>query len=86
MFTPRYVKHSKLLVRHAEKYLRYKRDLLSDEKREDLRASVKSLATALREKKADRIRAGAEALDGKLHTVEVRMRAESGDLFCKHEF
>ena len=55
MFTSRYVKHSKLLVRHAEKYLRYKRDLLSDEKREELRTSVKSLATALREKKADRI-------------------------------
>ena len=69
MFTPRYVKHSKLLVRHAEKYLRYKRDLLSDEKREDLRTSVKSLATALREKKADRIRAGAEALDAKLHKL-----------------
>ena len=28
MFTPRYVKHSKLLIRHAQKYLRYKRDIL----------------------------------------------------------
>ena len=29
MFTSRYVKHSKLLVRHAKKYLRYKRDVLA---------------------------------------------------------
>ena len=30
MFTPRYLKHSKLLLRHAQKYLRYKRDVLDD--------------------------------------------------------
>src|SRR2546423_1638655 len=28
MFTRRYIKHSKLLLRHAQTYLRYKRDLL----------------------------------------------------------
>jgi len=31
MFTSRYVKHSKLLLRHAQKYLRYKRDVLDAE-------------------------------------------------------
>src|SRR5438105_3050866 len=28
MFTPRYRKHSKLLLRHAQQYLRYKRGIL----------------------------------------------------------
>ncbi|MFN2476490.1 MAG: signal peptidase I [Chthoniobacterales bacterium] len=69
MFTPRYVKHSKLLLRHAEKYLRYKRDMLSNADREDIGASVTSLSTALREKKRERIEADAETLDGKLHKL-----------------
>lgn len=69
MFTPRYVKHSKLLVRHAEKYLRYKCDRLSDEEREGIRASIASLTTALREEKKDRIHSEAEALDSKLHKL-----------------
>lgn len=69
MFTPRYVKHSKLLVRHAEKYLRYKRDILSDEERADVRGAIDSLNAALREKKRERIQADAEALDAKLHTL-----------------
>jgi signal peptidase I len=69
MFTPRYVKHSKLLVRHAEKYLRYKRDVLSDDARTDIRRSIESLNTALREKNRDRIQSDAEALDGKLHKL-----------------
>ena len=36
MFTPRHVKHSRLLLRHARKYLRYKNDLLSDSDREEI--------------------------------------------------
>ena len=28
MFQPRYIKHSLLLIRHAEKLIRYRRDLL----------------------------------------------------------
>ncbi len=69
MFTPRYVKHSKLLVRHAEKYLRYKQDILSEEQRTDVRSSLDSLKTALREKNSERIRNDAEALDAKLHQI-----------------
>ena len=69
MFKPRYVKHSKLLVRHAEKYLRYKRDVLSEAERSDIRASIDSLNSALRDKDGDRIQADAEALDQKLHKL-----------------
>ena len=69
MFTPSYVKHSKLLVRHAEKYLRYKHDVLSEEQRADITGSIASLNSALREKNRDKIQADAESLDGKLHKI-----------------
>ena len=69
MFTPRYVKHSRLLVRHAQKYLRYKKDILSESDRTEIETRIGTLETALREKNGDRIKADAEALDGKLHKL-----------------
>ncbi|MFN2509323.1 MAG: hypothetical protein ABR589_11190, partial [Chthoniobacterales bacterium] len=69
MFTPRYLKHSKLLLRHAQKYLRYKRDVLSAAERDEVQSRVGALSAALREKKADRIKAEAEALDAHLHKL-----------------
>ena len=69
MFTPRHVKHSKLLVRHAEKYLRYKADVLADADRDEIRTHITALETALREKNNDRIHAEAQNLDGKLHKL-----------------
>ena len=69
MFTPRYVKHSKLLLRHARKYLRYKDDLLSTSTREELVAGTSALREALRKRDHARIRSEAEALDAKLHEL-----------------
>ena len=69
MFSPRYVKHSKLLLRHAQKYLRYKRDILPEAERADVAARIGALDSALRGKKADQIKAEAEALDAKLHKL-----------------
>src|SRR5437762_8765121 len=69
MFTPRYVKHSKLLLRHARKYLRYKDDLLSTSTREELVAGMSALREALRKRDHARIRSEAEALDAKLHEL-----------------
>src|SRR3954465_6597705 len=69
MFTPRYVKQSKLLLRHAQKYLRYKQDVLGEADGTELRSNVAALETALREKNGDRIKAEAEALDGRLHKL-----------------
>jgi signal peptidase I len=69
MFTPRHVKHSKLLVRHAEKYLRYKKDVLADADRDEIRSHITALETALREKNNERIHAEAQNLDSKLHTL-----------------
>ncbi len=69
MFTSRYVKQSRLLLRHAQKYLRYKKDILSETDRAEVQAGITSLETALRERKGDRIKTDAEALDARLHKL-----------------
>jgi signal peptidase I len=69
MFTPRYVKHSKLLLRHAQKYLRYKKDVLSEADHADITAGIGSLGTALRARDGERIKSEAESLDAKLHKL-----------------
>src|SRR5438132_4911124 len=69
MFTPRYVKHSRLLLRHAQKYLRYKDDLLSASSREEILAGIENLRTALRDCDHERTHGAAEALDKTLHAL-----------------
>src|SRR5437870_6319973 len=69
MFTSRYVKHSRLILRHAQKYLRYKKDLLSASSREEIVTGIDSLRTALRERDHERIQDRAEALDKTLHKL-----------------
>jgi signal peptidase I len=69
MFTPRYVKHSKLLLRHAQKYLRYKRDILPETDRTEVVTRIGALDAALRKKNAEEIKTQAEALDTKLHKL-----------------
>ncbi|HEY0369723.1 MAG TPA: signal peptidase I [Chthoniobacterales bacterium] len=69
MFTPRYVKHSKLLLKHAQKYLRYKDDVLTPAQRSEVQGGIDSLGGALRQRDGDRIRTEAEKLDKKLHEL-----------------
>ncbi len=69
MFEPRYVKHSKLLLRHAQKYLRYKKDVLKERDRDEIVAGIDALAKSLREKNGDGIKSDAEKLDAKLHKL-----------------
>jgi signal peptidase I len=69
MFTPRYVKHSRLLLRHAQKYLRYKNDLLNASSREEILAGIENLRAALRDRNHERIHGAAEALDKTLHRL-----------------
>src|SRR6266511_3089914 len=69
MFTRRHIKHSRLLLRHARKYLRYKDDLLSGSDREEIVAGMKSLRDALRQKERERIHSAADALDKTLHRL-----------------
>src|ERR1700730_12479487 len=69
MFTPSYIKHGRLLLRHAQKYLRYKNDLLAASTREELAAATQNLRAALRKRDHNRIQSEAEALDEKLHKL-----------------
>jgi signal peptidase I len=69
MFTSRHIKHSRLLLRHARKYLRYKDDQLSASDREQIVAGMKSLREALRQKDRERIHGTADALDKMLHRL-----------------
>lgn len=69
MFTPRYLKHSKLLLRHAQKYLRYKRDVLDEQKVEEISAAMRRLHAAMRQRDRKQTEARAEELDGKLHEL-----------------
>jgi signal peptidase I len=69
MFTRRYIKHSKLLLRHAQKYLRYKRDLLGSSVREEIEAGMRRLQAALRQRDRKQIEDRAEALDAELHKL-----------------
>jgi signal peptidase I len=69
MFTARYVKHSKLLIRHAQKYLRYKRDILEPASYELIAADIRRLKAALKQRDRPQIETYAEALDAKLHEL-----------------
>jgi signal peptidase I len=69
MFTSRHVKHSRLLLRHARKYLRYKDDRLSALDREQIIAEMKSLREALRDRDRERIHGTADTLDKTLHRL-----------------
>src|SRR5216110_1902234 len=69
MFTSRQVKHSRLLLRHARKYLRYKDDQLSNADRDQIVAGMKDLQEALRQRDRERIHSAADALDKTLHKL-----------------
>ena len=69
MFTPRYRKHSKLLVRHAQKYLRYKRDILEPASYDAIAGDIRRLKAALKQRDRKQIETHAEALDAKLHEL-----------------
>jgi signal peptidase I len=69
MFTRRHVKHSRLLLRHARKYLRYKDDRLSVSDREEILARMQSLRDALRQRDRAKIHGTADALDKLLHRL-----------------
>lgn len=69
MFQSRFVKHSKLLVRHAQKYLRYKRDVLETATYDDIAGQIRRLRAALKQQDRKEIESRAEELDATLHRL-----------------
>lgn len=62
MFTPAYIKHGRLLIRHADKLFRYRKDLLSESTLADLKAEIKNLKKALKARDQVAARAASERL------------------------
>ncbi len=66
MFEPRYIKHSHLLLRHAEKLIRYRRDLLSPAVIAELRGQIEKLQAAMKARDSRAAHEEAERLDALL--------------------
>ena len=69
MFTPRHIKHSRLLLRHARKYLRYKHDKLNSADREQIVSEMQTLREGVRSRDREKIQGAAETLDKTLHKL-----------------
>src|SRR6516164_10534900 len=69
MFTPRHIKHSQLLLRHARKYLRYKRNKLSSVDREQIVGEMQTLRESLRSRDRQKVHTAADTLDKTLHKL-----------------
>ena len=62
MFTPVYIKHGRILIRHAEKLLRYRKDFLSETTIFELKTQVKELQKGMRLRDEKAVKAGSERL------------------------
>lgn len=62
MFTKKYVKHGHLLIRHAEKLLRYRRDVLSESTMGDFKLQIEALRQSLKDRDEARAKVESERL------------------------
>lgn len=67
MFQPRYVKHSHLLIRHAEKLIRYRRDRLSEATIAELRTQIEKVRAAMKRRDRRGTHEESERLDALLN-------------------
>src|SRR3954447_16479195 len=63
MFRSRSVKHARLLVRHAEKLIRYRRDVLSEAILADIRRQIEAVERAIKKRDLAAVRQTSESLD-----------------------
>src|SRR5438105_6889730 len=63
MFRSRSLKHARLLVRHAEKLLRYRCDVLSETTLAEIRQQIGALEHAIRQRDLPAVRENSERLD-----------------------
>lgn len=63
MFTPRSIKHGRLLLRHARKLLHYKKDVLGEAALADLQSHTDKLQAALQQRDERAVREASEHLD-----------------------
>src|SRR5438128_11063386 len=63
MFRSRSIKHARLLIRHAEKLIRYRCDVLSETALADIRTQIEALERAIKERDLPAVRQNSERLD-----------------------
>ena len=63
MFRSRSIKHARLLIRHAEKLMRYRRDVLSETALADIHHQIEALERAIKERNLPDVRQNSERLD-----------------------
>lgn len=68
MFTKKYIKHGHILIRHAEKLLRYRRDVMSESQMGDVKLQIEALRQSLK----DRDEARAKEESDRLHDLYVK--------------
>jgi signal peptidase I len=77
MFKPRYIKHGHLLVRHAEKMLRYRRDVLDEPAVADVQAQIDKLRGGLGDKDKKVVKEESERLHN-LYTKHMPAGRDAG--------
>src|SRR5436189_1068767 len=63
MFRSRSIKHARLLIRHAEKLIRYRCDVLSETALADIRHQIEALERSIKERDLPEVRENSERLD-----------------------
>src|ERR1041384_4910803 len=63
MFWSRSIKHARLLVRHAEKLVRYRCDVLSETTLAEIRQQIRALENAIRQRDQPAVKENSERLD-----------------------
>jgi len=63
MFRSRSIKHARLLVRHAEKLMRYRCDVLSETTLAEIRQQIQALENTIRQRDLPAVRENSERLD-----------------------
>jgi signal peptidase I len=69
MFRPRHIKQARLLLRHTQKYLRYKIDIMDAALHEEISAGMRRLHGAFRQRDHKQIESRADELDQQLHKL-----------------
>jgi signal peptidase I len=62
MFTPGYIKHGRLLIRHAEKLLKYRKDVLKESVIADFKTQMEKLGKALSDRDEKAVKAESDQL------------------------
>src|SRR5438067_5167836 len=63
MFRSRSIKHARLLIRHAEKLIRYRCDVLSDAALADIRHQIEAVERSIKQRDLPGVRENSECLD-----------------------